>query len=103
VRERERDRVRYVNKKILFILQLCYSAILQRDRVRYVNKKILFILQLCYSAILHLESHCSTLAMFFCKTGCIFFLLFDAKIPQHIPFTLPNANTLTAQQWKNLL
>ena len=46
----------------------------ERERVRYVNKKILFILQLCYSAILHLESHCSTIVIFFaivrfCKTG----------------------------------
>ena len=72
------------------------------------NKIIFLFLQLSYSAILHVESHCSTLAIFFAivrfyMTGCSFFFCFDAKIPQHIPFTLPNVNTLTAQQWKNLL
>ena len=41
----------------------------ERERVRYVNKKILFVLQLSYSAILNVESHCSTIANFFCNSS----------------------------------
>ena len=40
-----------------------------RERVRYVNKKILFVLQLSYSAILNVEWHCSTIANFFCNSS----------------------------------
>ena len=40
-----------------------------RERVRYVNKKILYVLQLSYSAILNVEWHCSTIANFFCNSS----------------------------------
>ena len=40
------------------------------------NKIIVFVLELCYNAILHVELHCSTILNFFAivalyKSGCI--------------------------------
>ena len=33
-----------------------------------VNKKILYVLELCYSAIIKVELHCSSIENFFCNT-----------------------------------
>ena len=65
-----------------------------------MNKKIFLFLQLSYSAILHVESHCSTIANFFCNGLHLQFRMLNSIGPEcqfslHLTFRRPNANALT--------
>ena len=79
-------------------------SIRRESKGRWGIKKYYLLLQLCYSTITNLWWYCSTILNFFKiqdQMLAFFFFCFNAKIPQHIPFTLPNANALMCCAFEN--